>query len=78
MYTTNIHFQKSITEGCVHEDWKTATVTPLYKKHGFIKNKSTTTNLIEALNVWTEASHHKKPVDVIYLDYPKTFVTAPH
>ena len=38
-------------------------------QHGFTHGKSTVTNLIQALNVWSEALSHGIPVDVIYLDY---------
>ena len=38
----------------------------------------TVTNLLEALNVWTEALMHRHPIDVIYLDYAKAFDTVPH
>ena len=48
------------------------------QQHGFVKNKSVTTNLLEALNIWTEALDHNLPVDVLYLDYSKAFDTVPH
>jgi len=48
------------------------------EQHGFTKGKSTTTNLLEALNVWTEALQHSIPVDVVFLDYAKAFDTVPH
>ena len=48
------------------------------QQHGFVKNKSVTTNLLEALNIWTEALFHNIPVDVLYLDYAKAFDTVPH
>ena len=48
------------------------------KQHGFTRGKSTVTNLIEALNVWSEALSHGFPVDVIYLDYEKAFDKVPH
>ena len=47
-------------------------------QHGFKAGHSTVTNLLDALNVWTEALMHKHPIDVIYLDYAKTFDTVPH
>ena len=47
-------------------------------QHGFTINKSTITNLVEALNVWTEALSHGLPVDVIYLDFEKAFDKVPH
>ena len=47
-------------------------------QHGFTRGKSTATNLIQALNVWSEALSHGIPVDVIYLDYEKAFDKVPH
>ena len=48
------------------------------QQHGFMKRRSTTTNLIEALNVWSEALMHGIPVDILFLDYSKAFDTVPH
>ena len=48
------------------------------QQHGFVKRKSVTTNLLEALNIWTEALMHNIPVYVLYLDYSKAFDTVPH
>ena len=48
------------------------------KQHGFTKKRSTVTNLLEALNVWSEAVSHNIPVDVIYLDLEKAFDKVPH
>ena len=48
------------------------------EQHGFTAHKSTTTNLLEALNVITEAQMHGIPVDVLFLDYQKAFDTVPH
>ena len=47
-------------------------------QHGFTSKKSTVTNLIAALNIWTEALSHGLPVDVIYLDFEKAFNKVPH
>ena len=47
-------------------------------QHGFTVNKSTITNLIEALNIWTEALSHGLSIDIIYLDYEKAFDKVPH
>ena len=47
-------------------------------QHGFTPKKSTVTNLIEALNIWSEALSHGLPVDIIYLDYEKAFDKVPH
>lgn len=48
------------------------------QQHGFLKGKSTATNLLESLNMWIEMQEHNVPVDVIYLDYSKAFDTVPH
>ena len=48
------------------------------QQHGFITGKSTVTNLLEALDVWTEALSHNLPVDIVFLDYAKAFDTVPH
>ena len=48
------------------------------EQHGFKKGKSTTTNLLEALNVWSEAMMHGIPVDILLLDHSKAFDSVPH
>jgi len=48
------------------------------EQHGFTKDRSTVVNLLEALNIWSEALMHGVPVDVIYLDYAKAFDTVPY
>ena len=48
------------------------------QQHGFTSNKSTVTNLLETLNVITEAQMHGIPVDILFLDYQKAFDTVPH
>ena len=47
-------------------------------QHGFTSKKSTVTNLIAALNIWTESLSHGLPVDIIYLDFEKAFDKVPH
>ena len=47
-------------------------------QHGFTHGKSTVTNLLQALNIWSEALSHGIPVDVIYLDFEKAFDKVPH
>ena len=47
-------------------------------QHCFTKGKSTVTNLITALNIWTESLSHGIPIDVIYLDFSKAFDKVPH
>jgi hypothetical protein len=63
---------EQVTEHLVANDLKSP------EQHGFTKGKSTVTNLLEAMNVWTEALMHGTPVDILYLDYAKAFDTVPH
>ena len=48
------------------------------QQHGFTTCKCTSTNLLEVLNVITEAQMHGIPVDILFLDYQKAFDTVPH
>ena len=48
------------------------------KQHGFMKKKSTLTNLLEYLEALTKAKDLNIPVDVNYLDCKKAFDTVPH
>ena len=48
------------------------------RQHGFTKGKSVTTNLLEVMNIWSEALMHNIPIDVLYLDYQKAFDSVPH
>ena len=45
---------------------------------GATTGRSTTTHLLEAVNIWLEALSYSVPVDVIFLDYVKAFDTVPH
>ena len=47
-------------------------------QHGFQKNKSTTTQLLEFQNDLTKSVDNKNSVDVIFLDCQKAFDTVPH
>ena len=47
-------------------------------QHGFVKGRSTLTNLLETLESWTRILEEGFGVDVIYLDYRKAFDTVPH
>ena len=47
-------------------------------QHGFVKNKSCTTNLLQFLEILTTAQDQHQPMDVIYLDFAKAFDKVPH
>jgi len=48
------------------------------KQHGFVSHRSCLTNLLEAFEKWTEYLVAGNGIDIIYLDYRKTFDTVPH
>ncbi|KAK3889971.1 hypothetical protein Pcinc_006050, partial [Petrolisthes cinctipes] len=48
------------------------------QQHGFTSGKSTTTNLLEAMEIWTKALSHNLLVDIIFMDYVKAFDTDPY
>lgn len=47
-------------------------------QHGFTKNKSVTTQLLETFEFVTSELELNHPVDIIYFDMQKAFYTAPH
>ena len=42
-------------------------------QHGFRKGKSCATQLIEVLDNWTEQLDNRNAIDIIYLDFQKSF-----
>ncbi|XP_065640464.1 uncharacterized protein LOC136073043 [Hydra vulgaris] len=48
------------------------------KQHGFMKSKSCTTNLLEYLDILTDAFHNRTPVDALYTDFKKAFDSVSH
>jgi hypothetical protein len=115
-------FRKSLAAGQVPDEWKTALVTPVFKKgskssannyrpvsltciicktmeklvreqildhlqknnlitknqHGFVPGRSTITQLLECLDIWTSILDEGGTVDAIYMDYQKAFDSVPH
>ena len=47
-------------------------------QHGFVKNRSCLTNLLEFLSFVSENVGQGSPIDVIYLDFQKSFDKVPH
>jgi len=47
-------------------------------QHGFVKNKSCLTNLLEFVTFVADCVDDHKEVDVIYLDFQKAFDKVPH
>ena len=45
---------------------------------GFVKGRSTTLQLLNVLNDWTNSLENKLTTDCIYLDYQKAFDSVPH
>ena len=48
------------------------------KQFGFLKGRSTTLQLLQILDQWTECLEHGGQVDVIYTDLEKAFDKIPH
>jgi ribonucleases P/MRP protein subunit RPP40 len=48
------------------------------EQHGFVKRKSTCTNLLECLDQWTMNMQSRFITDVIYFDFRKAFDTVSH
>ena len=47
-------------------------------QHGFLPNRSTTTQLLQSLNDWTENLDNGETIDVIYTDLAKAFDKVTH
>ena len=47
-------------------------------QHGFLKGRSTCTNLMECMNNWTLSIQYKRLVTVIYIDFSKAFNVVSH
>ncbi len=47
-------------------------------QYGFRKRYSCTTQLLEAMEDWTDAIDNKEEVDILYIDLRKAFDTVPH
>ena len=118
----SILYQMSIKTGKLPSEWKTAHVTPIYKKggkakaenyrpvsltviicrnlegliaqcivehllkhnfisphqHGFLEGRSTVTQLLETLEIWTKELDKGNSMNVLYCDFKKAFDTVPH
>ena len=48
------------------------------RQYGFLAKRSTTLQLLKALEDWTEALEQGKEMDVIYTDFQKAFDKVPH
>ena len=49
------------------------------QQHGFLKKKSTVSQLLLALNEWTKHIDNRgNSIDIAYLDFAKAFVTVAH
>ena len=47
-------------------------------QHGFRSARSCTTQLIEAMDEWTQALEDGEAIDAVYLDFSKAFDSVPH
>ncbi len=47
-------------------------------QHGFLPGRSCSTNLLAALDAWTESLDLGISIDIVYLDFAKAFDSVPH
>lgn len=47
-------------------------------QHGFIKGRSTCTNLLESINDWTLSLRYNRGVSIAYIDFSRAFDTVSH
>ena len=47
-------------------------------QHGFLRKRSTCTNLLESINDWTLALDKRKTTDIAYIDFQKAFDSVSH
>ena len=47
-------------------------------QHGFMRERSCVTQLLESIEKWTEMIEQGYSVDVVYLNFQKAFDTVPH
>ena len=70
-----------VMEACIRDelvDHLTRNMLINPSQHGFMKNKSVTTNLLEFLEVVTSDIDHGHALDIVYLDFAKAFDKVPH
>ena len=70
-----------IMESCMRDQIVTHLVDNFLirdSQHGFMRNKSTTTNLLEFLETLTSEQDQGLAIDVVYLDFAKAFDKVPH
>jgi len=48
------------------------------KRDGFIKNRSTSLELLQMMDKWTEHLEHGRQIDVMYSGFEKAFDKVPH
>jgi hypothetical protein len=48
------------------------------EQHGFVNNKSCITNLLETMDLITQAYASGYPIDILFLDFAKAFDSVSH
>ena len=85
----SIIFQTSYNSGLLHTEWKSVKIVPIHKKgpkdnvdkrqHGFLSQKSWTTNVISFTdNVLSINDCNVMSTDVVYFDFSKAFDSVNH
>ena len=48
------------------------------QQYGFVKGRSTVLQLLNVMDVWTNAIDNGYSIDTVYLDFTKAFDKVPH
>jgi len=68
-------------ESIIHDSMSTFLLTNNLisdHQHGFLKNRSTISNLLSSLRIWLSSLNSGKSTDVIYVDFAKAFDSVSH
>ena len=69
-------FQSIVQESKIHHLYSNNLISS--HQHGFLPRKSCSTQLLKAVEAWSESLDHWNSVDVAYLDFKKAFDSVPH
>ena len=68
--------EKLVREKILHHLKENNLISP--HQHGFVPGRSCTTQLLEAMDEWTDILENNGSIDVIYTDFQKAFDSVPH
>lgn len=57
---------------------RVSSLIPANQQHGFVKGRSTASNLCNSVHIISEALHNKNQIDVIFTDFAKAYDRVDH